>query len=306
MKRSLLSLLILLPFLLGAALFAQPQRRSVAPPKVRSLQQRLEALDPSSPLAYFELAEEIAAEAVEPEHTDLAKTLFVLAFVYDRESGRPTWISPSACLALADASRLDRERRWLIAMAKSLDRRHAPPDWNYADPVRVSDETAYLAASAISAVRSGEGRRARDLMDRPEVRALIDRYETLLSPAGLPGEAQRLVREAQLWPCPECLNQRVTRKANVNPPEYEPCVWCRGNPGMKLAPAELVGHLRFESRLLAGIHRSWSAQLASDGGSPVRDPDPDELAPTLGVDPRKAFYRNGRWVESPDQPSSPG
>ncbi|MCC6283859.1 MAG: hypothetical protein IT439_00950 [Phycisphaerales bacterium] len=264
--------------------------------RVPELGARLAGLDPASPEAYFALAEDVAAVGYEPAHVELAKTLFVLAYSLDRQRVPATWISPSACVALAHLSRLDRERRWLLSLARALDRRYAPPDWNTADPVRVSDETAYAACTAVSLVRAGEGRKARDLLARPEVRALLDAYESLLHPAGLPGEAQRIVREAERWPCPECSNQRIVRKAGTNPPAYNICPWCLGNPGMKLTQAELIGQLRFESRLLAGVHRSWSAQISADGGLPLRDADPGELATTLGIDAERVLWREGRWV----------
>ncbi len=292
--------------LVGAAALAgvQPvppnaQGRQVEPLRVRDLEDRLRELDPADPEAYFLLGEEVSAEAMEPEHLELAKTLFVLAFHMDRQRARPTWISSSACLALADVSRLERERRWLMALAKAIDARQAPPDWNYADPIRASDETAYQAATAVGLVRSGHGRQARELFQKPEVRSLLVRFESLLHPAALPGEAGRLEREAEKWPCPECGNDRVVRRPGVSPPEYAACLWCKGDPGMKISLEEFVGQLRFESRLLSGVHRSWSAQVASDAGLPLRDPDPEELAATLGVDVRKVFWRDGKWTDEP-------
>ncbi|MBX3363463.1 MAG: hypothetical protein KF866_01750 [Phycisphaeraceae bacterium] len=278
----------------------QPAAGRIAPPAVADLERRLRALDPRDAEAYFLLGEDVASEAVEPEHVELAKTLFVLAFELDRRQAAPSWVSASACLALAEVSRLERERRWLTALARTMDARQAPPDWNYADPIRISDETAYQAATAIGMLRSGHGRQARELLARPEIGAVVLRYETLLHPMGLPGETGRLTREAERWPCPECSNERVLRRPGVNPPELIPCPWCRGDPGIRLTMAEMVGQLRFESRLLAGVHRSWSAQVASDAGLPVRDPDPDELAPTLGVDASKVFWRSGRWTDQPE------
>lgn len=264
--------------------------------RVPNLAARLGALDPAHPDGYFALAEDVASVGYEPAHNQLAKTLFVLAYATDRQRVPATWISPSACVALAHLSRLDRERRWLLSLARALDRRYAPPDWNTADPVRVSDETAYAACTAVSLVRAGEGRKARELLARPEVRALLDAYESLLHPAGLPGEAHRIAREAEQWPCPECANQRVVRKTGSNPPTFNICPWCLGNPGMKLTQQELIGQLRFESRLLAGVHRSWSAQISADGGLPLRDAEPEELATTLGIDASLVLWRDGRWV----------
>lgn len=280
----------------------QPGPDPVAPPTnpleglaVRDLEERLLALTPDRPQDYFDLAEEVASEATEPEQVSLATTLYVLSFEIDRRR-RDGRLGASACVALADLSRLSRERSWLLALAGALDPRYAQPDWSRVDPVRVSDETAYLAVTAVSYVRSGEGRRARDLLSNPAVLALIRRYEALLSPVGLPGMADVLAREAQRWPCPECGFDRISRKAGSVPPEYVACHTCGGNPGMRLSTDEFIAHLRFESTVLEGVQRSWSAQVATDAGRPLRDPDPDELAPTLGVDATRNYWRDGRWV----------
>ncbi|MFG0326830.1 MAG: hypothetical protein ACF8SC_06140 [Phycisphaerales bacterium JB037] len=258
---------------------------------------RLRSLSPNDPEAYFLLGEEVAAAVTNPEDLELATRLFVLAFELDRADGDPTWISPSACIALADLSRLQRERRWLLALASSLDPRYAQSDWHRADPVGESRESAFAAAEAVGLVRAGEGILARERLADPEVRALIERYEELLSPVGVGGWANRVQRDAELWPCPECKNARITKLLSGPRADYSVCPVCNGNPGPRLTREEFIAHLRFESVLLNGVQRNWSAQFAVDGGVPLRDPDVEELAPTLRVDPSLSIYRNGRWVE---------
>lgn len=279
-------------FALAAAAPAQPDT-----PSARDRSGRLGALSPENPEAYFLLGEEVAAAVSSPDDLELATRLFVLAFELDRTSDHPSWIGPSACIALADLSRLQRERRWLLALASSLDPRYARSDWHRADPIGESRESAFAAAEAVGLVRAGEGILARERLDDPAVRALIERYEELLSPVGVGGWSNRIRRDAELWPCPQCKNARITKLLSGPHADHSLCPVCKGNPGPRLTREELIAHLRFESVLLNGVQRNWSAQFAVDGGVPLRDPDVDELAPTLRIDPALSVYREGRWVE---------
>lgn len=257
---------------------------------------RLEALSPEDPEPYLLLGEEVAAEAQSYEELKLAQRLYVLAFELDRPAGGA--IAASAALALADSSRLTRQSEWLAAMAAAIDPRYAQRDWNDVQPVAISPQTALDAATALGLVRSGHGRDARALLDRPEVFSLIRRYESALVSGAVGGAADALRREAERWPCPECGFERISRRIDGQA-GYVPCRVCGGNPGPRLSREELIRHLRLESRLLSGIQRSWAAQVATDGGAPLRDPEPEELAPTLGVDPARTIWRAGEWRRPP-------
>jgi len=260
---------------------------------IADLRARLEALEPSSPEAYFRLGEEVASEAQSPSEARLAKRLYVLAFELDRRrAGR---LGPSIALALADLVRLDRDRRWLRALARSLDQRYAAPDWHSVDSERMPDAVGLRAAETLGLARAGYGREAAERLDDPEVAEIIERFDALLSPLGVPGGMQLVRKHTREWPCPVCNNERITRVGELEPREHAPCPNCHGNPGPDLSHDELIAHLRFESRLLNGIQRSWSAQIAVDGGAPVRDPRPEELAETLGIDPARVAYRDGAW-----------
>lgn len=304
-----LMLTILAAASLTGLLAAQPTEPAIAPPPstrptvdiaVVNLDDRLSALSPDDATAYFRLGEEVAAEADDFAEMRLAQTLYVLAFELDRAQGGRD--GSSIALALADLSRLDREQRWLGALARALDTRYAQTDWSRSDPIEVSDAVAYEAATVLGQIRAGRGSLVRDRLEDPEILALFKRYESLLSPHGEPGALMILRRQAENWPCPECSNRRIVRKANTAPRVDILCHTCRGNPGPVLTSNELIAYLRFESRLLNGIARSWSAQIAADGGAPLRDPDPAELAPTLGVDPGRTIWRDGRWVAPPREP----
>lgn len=277
----------------------QPQPQSAGPPPVPipGLVARLEALTPSDPQAYFLLGEEVAAESIDPTHDRLARQLLSIAYELDRKRGGS--LRASICLALASLERVEETRVWLVATAGAIDPRYAATDWSVPAIPTGADETALKLATALGLVRAGEGRRALELLDDPAVRSLLHQFRSLI-----PGGAVAIETHAKSWPCPECRNARVSTRMIQGSPQTLLCNTCRGNPGPALSHGELVAHLRFEARLLIGIQRSWSAQIVSDLGPPLLDPDPGTLAQTLrdryGVRPDLMYYRNGRWVSAPD------
>lgn len=301
--------------MLIAAMFCARSLAQEVPPPIPNLDARLSALDPSDPEPYFLLAEEVASEMPDRDGQDLARTLYVLAFEIDRhrvgegageggEGGGKHALSRSVCLALADMVRLERDRRWLMALAQSVGHRDNEPDWNPSGSAVASDQTAFLVAELLGDVRAGDGIAARKLLDQPAVAAMLREYERLLAPSGEAGAASRIERYANEWPCPECHNRRIVPSRHTTPVRQRLCYYCNGNPGPTLTRPEFIAHLRFESRMLNGIQRSWAAQIATDLGAPLRELDPDELAPTLGVDPTKTLWRDGQWV-APDNPTPP-
>ncbi|HZW09118.1 MAG TPA: hypothetical protein VFF69_04375 [Phycisphaerales bacterium] len=279
---------------------AQPEAEADAAPLPAWIPARLEALSPDAPEAYFRLAEEVAAESTSGPEDGLARRLFGLAFELDRRDGSPTWIAPSSCLGLASLARLESDRRWLRALANSLDPSYALPSWRNPELQAGVSGAAFDAAEAIGAVRSGDGVRAADLLDRADVRHVIQRYGQLLGFSASSGALWQLDQWASNWPCRECGNERVIYRPNTDPPSYRECYTCRGNPGPRLSREQLVSQLRFEAHLLHGISRSWGAQLALDMGAPLREPSADELASVLGIDPARPYWRAGAWVASVD------
>jgi hypothetical protein len=101
--------------------------------------------------------------------------------------------------------------------------------------------------------------------------------------------------------CSECKNRRFIKSQQG----VRLCPTCGGKPGPKLSQQELLYQLRLESSLLHGVQRSWIAQTVVDGGAPLRDLDPDELAATYRIDPARTRWRNGAWESPPTAPSSP-
>ncbi len=256
----------------------------------------LAALDPAHPEAYFELAETIADAAQNIDETTLARRLYILAFELDRSRPgvKAGSLGASVCIALASLSRLEHDRRWLLALAGTLDPRYKPPAWLRSQQDAASAQTAYFAATALGEVRAGNGIQARQLLEDPQVKTLLTQYDRLLSESGQYKLLSSITSEANLWPCRECSNQRIVKRTG-RAGDYKLCPTCNGNPGPKLANGAYLAQLRLESLLLAGIQRSWSAQVTADRGEPLRDPDPAELAPTYSVDPTLSVWREGRW-----------
>jgi hypothetical protein len=264
--------------------------------RVPNLERRLEALAPTAPLAYLELGEDVADAALTPRDRTLATELFVLAFVLAQESREARGISASACLALADLPGRERFRPWLTALARSLDARQAGPEWLAPASVPATDSAAFQVATLLGLVRSGDGALARQLLDKPDVKAAVEGMDSLLLRMGVQGGAKGLEREAQRWPCRECQNQRFIRRTAPGGGDVRICPSCKGVPGPEVSPEMLFRQLRLEATLLQGVQRSWAAQVLSDDGAPLLDPDPAELPRVMDVDPSRRVWRAGRWV----------
>lgn len=278
-----------------------------SPAPIPLLEQRLAALTPDRPSAYFDLAEEVASEMPDAAGRRLAQTLFVLAFETDRALvNRPTdapRLGPSACLALASLAQDDAERIRLRALASALAADTDAPQVAQS-PGQLATSTAaaeigFALATALGQYRAGDGARAAPIFERPEVRALLDRYSDFV------GGADALVRDAAARPsCRECRNARVVRDDQSRTPQQAAdgpipvrlCPICGGRPGPKLSDRRYLGHLRLESILLSPSRRSWSAQLLADAGAPLRELDADSLAKALGVDPARTLWRDGAWT----------
>ncbi len=293
-----------------ASLVFQPQPDSQPPPQpepaqsvsdqmpIPDLTRRLEALTPDDPLPYLLLAEEVADEADSPDETRLARHLYVVAYEIERERDRGRPLGASICLGLRQIERVEDARAWLSALAGALDPRYASRDWSVARNQDQDRDAALKTATMLGLVRSGQGTRAIVLRDDPEVIEMLNRYGALLGP----GSMTRIDTMMRAWPCPECRNARFVNRTG-RAVQTRLCNTCLGNPGDHLSRDELIVHLRFETRLLNGVQRSWSAQAAMDEAAPLLDPEPDALAPQLSVryeiDPSRRYWRDGTWVDAP-------
>lgn len=284
-------------FLAGSAGWMVP-RVAVEPPAlpatVPGLAERLAALTPGEPLAYFLLAEELGAEAADKPSRDMARALYVLAFeLYRARNGAGDGeMARSAALGLVSLTPLEAERRWLAAIGDQV----APATDKAAAasarlPAAVPEATALNLATAMGLARSGEGKKAEGYLSRDGVRELLATTQAAISGAAAAREpVQKWIED---WPvCPTCKNRRIVTRGN----EASLCPYCDGNPGPKLTDEQLLAQYRAESLLLRGVYRSWSAQILADDGEPLRDPNPADVAASFGVDARATVWRQGMWV----------
>lgn len=270
--------------------------------RVPGLGEKLSALSPAEPMAYFLLGEEVLVEARSEADLALARTLLVLAHEADRRTDRPRGLSRSVYLALASIARDENERRWLRALAEESVRGPIVPRQGVGEE-EVRPEALALA-EAIGHWRAGDSRAARESLRAEGVSRLIERVSASVS-----GASEVLIRLEQDVSCSGCRNRGIVRspggRAGAGDEAYMLCPLCRGNPGPRLSAGEFASSLAAESVLVRSRHGLWSAQVWLDGGRPLREPDADALAATFGVSPEKSVWRpragaagalDGEWV----------
>lgn len=283
---------------------------------VPRLAERLAAMSPDQPEAYFELAEDLAAESAVPAARGLARHLFVLAFSTDaaRPGPRAGELGPSVCIALASLASSESDRRWLRGLGLQLAQARAQratastpakPGPQARSPRGRSGAGSLAAgldlANALGLIRAGNGRAAATLLNRPGVPEVIAAHGGLLAVDGGPLDAAKRLADLaeQNGPCRECHNRRFVNRPDAASPSRtlrpRVCPVCGGSPGPRLSDDELLAQLRLESAALRGIQQSWSGQILSDSAAPLRDPDPAELPVAFRVDPTLSVFRNGKW-----------
>ena len=154
-------------------------------------EQRLEALSPADPMAYLELAEEVADGAGDESQIALARHLFGLAGALD-----PRRLGRSSCLAIADLEPNEYAKRRLLALGALLDRR--PGGLGAQQPGTVEEihaEAALAVSEAISFYRSGDGVRALKLLRRPGAMDLLETWGEVVFHGG----ATRFVEDCRLY-----------------------------------------------------------------------------------------------------------
>jgi hypothetical protein len=265
-----------------------------------SFADRLTALSPSDPDPYFFVAEEVADIADDVGTRRLATRLYALTYELARTRGRPP-LAASAAIGLSAVATNERDRQWLLSVSRIIDPRQAGAIWVDQRDTTTTDSGAYLIATALGQIRSGDGLAARQLIEEPQVSAALDRYDRILARIGLSGGSRGLAREAARWPCSQCANARVIRKQGSTA-EYKLCPNCSGNPGSPLTTEQLAAQLRFEAWLLQGTQRSWAAQIAADRGAPLIEAEPSELCLVLNVDCSLVIWRDGEWKPDPNAP----
>ncbi|UYV11729.1 MAG: hypothetical protein NCW75_10515 [Phycisphaera sp.] len=285
----------------------EPTPMRTAMDRIADLRERLADLDASDAMAYIELGEEVASETGSPEDRDLARHLYAVAYDLERETRARPEVIAGACLGLASLEVSDEGSAWLYAVAGLVDPRATRGEGAGVTTLAIAPDVAVAAANALGLARSGEGRRAGRIYEDPAVHQVFDRYGRLLGGTGGLSGLNRFERALRDWPDLECGGSRVITRRGEDGIETHLCPSCRGNPGPPMSEQEFLNQLRFESRLLRGIHQSWGAQIAADGGAPLLDPDPDRVPELLiaryGTDTAKRLWRGGVWFEPPASPA---
>lgn len=279
---ALLTCALALLLTLAHAPTARSQQRAAEEP----FHARLAALDPSAPMSWFELAE----EAADAGALSLARRLYALSWELAHRSGDADLaarLAPSVCIALADLSPSEDERRWLLALARSVG---APARLSIAPGALPVDADSLALAEALGHHRAGENLRARAALD-----AVGRRERFLRLDQALAGRAQDILRAIDsTGPCPECRNRRIVRAVAEPGQPWRVCPLCRANPGPALTRAQLLAHLRAEALALGAEPQTWSHSLLLDP-SPAREVSLSEIARLLRIDPEAVVYRDGSW-----------
>lgn len=282
------TVLMLLCVAIAAGVTAQDAGRRFA--------DRLSALTPEEPEAYYLLAEEVADRADDPEDIRLAQQLYVLSYELSANGQAAPWLRPSACIALASLERDPSRRRWLFAVAALLDDRYAGIARDN-QPLAEFPESLRLAfAEYLGLVRAGRGALARTRFDRPGMSDLLEAVgEAVIGLQNAPSLA-RIRGEAGVWPCKQCSNARSVPDASDPETRRVLCPNCRGNPGPLLSDEDRLGYIALEAIALRADGRTWSAEHAMLRTGPLLDPDPTRVAAIYRIDTTRPVYKSGEWI----------
>lgn len=231
--------------------------------------ERLEALDPANPDAYYEYAEMLADKKRDPEARELSLRLYLLAARLD-----PARLGRSALLAMTALATSDAERRRYRAMAYLIDQgkdksllemrsEEVPASVGQWDRPR---KAAYLA---LDAWRSGDAATALSYLRSPEVVQAIDQL-------GGPLRAEDVVAE--------CRKLRAG-----GPPPRQMQVYTIVIMQRKLLAASGSAQLR------VGSTQAWSVLSKETISQRVQ---PLTWETLTDFDPAAVLYRRGRWVRS--------
>jgi len=225
------------------------------------LERRLSALDPSRPVDYVALAEDVvdhAAGASQDADRALARRLAALAGALDpRGSGR------SAALLLAELAASDAERARMSAVGAFLDPASDAREQRAADA-----DAALSLVRAFTHYRRGEAQRARDALARGQAAALLDRHPDILQ-----GGSARFLAD---------------------------CDAMRNSGAPAMSPQQVDALQALAAGAIAGAPRTWSEAIVQGGLAPLAEVDLADPEGIFGVDPAECLWRGGRWVRRTD------
>lgn len=226
-------------------------------PKIR-WQSRLARLDPSRPIEYLELAEEVADGAAPGPASDaareLARELFGFAGALD-----PAQLGRSAMLGIASLAETDDARARARLAAELVGGR------GVASSARRIDRASLEAlARAFSYYRRGNGVKALAALRQSGADQLLESISD-----GLPGGASAFRTE---------------------------CRAMRG-PGRLPADPDLEARLlMLELALRRGDVRGLGLDILLNADRPLPEIDLGDAQALWGVDPTRAWWRNGAWA----------
>jgi hypothetical protein len=238
---------------------------SVAP--IASWEARLAALDPARPIEYLELAEEVAdglpranaGQAAAQGAPDGTRAL--ARQLYGLAGALDTArLGRSAMLGIATLAEDDDARRRAELAAELVGGRGAMRETLRVDPAALES-----LSRAFSYYRRGNGTKALAALRQSGADALLDAIEK-----GIPGGAQSFRAEC-----------RAMRGANRLP-----------------ADPETESRLLFvELALRRGEVRGVGLDILLEGDAPLPEIDLADPQALWGVNPKRAFWRDGGWKE---------
>ena len=237
--------------------------------------ERLEKLDPDTPQAYHDYAEELTVKRDDPEAREMAMRLYLIAAHLDpKNHGR------SSLLGMVQLARNDDEERILRAMAYLLDPEHnesvlRDPDIVKKKPQSVDDVARQRLLTAIRQVRQQQRQHlARETAMQEEVRALFEQLEDIMS------QDEFIKASAERELSPHALEKLITLELALLP--------STGVVDRPQATRKLTSWLQ-------GINRDGLASV------PPLSLNPEQMLKNVTeFDPNECFFRNGKWTSSED------
>ena len=223
-------------------------------------EQRLLELEPTRPMAYFELGEEVEDAARTPEERALARQLFGLAGLLDEKA-----LGSSAALAIASLEDESRSvsRNRLRAAAELLTPAGTANLVVKQEPV-LSAEGRLAFCNALGSLRRGDGVRARRHLGNGDAVVVLETVGPLVS-----GGVEGLRRDMSFY---------------------------EGGLRPDLSAEEIESHLVAELIALSSSEAGWSVSLQATDASPLLVVDLERLDRLFGVDPARPYWRDGGWV----------
>jgi len=260
-------------------------------------EQSLNRLSPESPMGYLSQGEFVLLEEDHAVDFELGVELLVRAVFWGEQHGQPR-VSSSACIALAELVDDAATRRWLWDLALLLDPSREN-EWVRMLSMQdeAMEELVLEASRCLYAIRYHQQPIGEELYSQSRVRSKIleagDRAG--VDRERLIGILEREIRSGLEDSC----RGRLYVADRSSPGGRLVCPDHLRGLGMCANDEELRVFLRVEMALNGIQVRSWQGATSMSMDGAVKLPSVQELVRRMGVEPGKAFYRDGQWVTSP-------